>query len=78
MTKIGTAIYENGVFKPEQAVALESGARVDIVVADADEIERGAAKFRARFPKAVGGLTKEQGEELMQVIDDQFGRVYPR
>lgn len=78
MTKIGTAIYENGVFKPEQAVTLESGARVEIVVAAEDEVERGIADFKKRFPGVVGGITHEEATELMAVIDDQFGRVYPR
>lgn len=77
MTKIGTAIYENGVFRPEQMVTLESGARVDIIAHEADDVDRAIAAFMARFPGVVGGLTHEEATALQSVIDDQFGRVYP-
>lgn len=77
MTKIGTAIYEDGVFKPEGDVTLLPGARVDLVAHEADDVDQAITAFMARFPGVVGGLTHEEATELRSVIDDQFGRVYP-
>lgn len=85
MTRVATAIYEDGVFKPETSVELESGARVEVVLLDPSttptandpamqkcpsDVEE---RIRKRFPKTYGSLTPEEGREMMRVIDEQFG-----
>lgn len=67
------AIYENGIFRPQGAVALPSGALVDVILPDvpADPV----AHLRARFPNSFGGLPEKDASEMMAAIEEEFGRI---
>lgn len=123
MTKTITAVFENGLLRPDEPLDLEAGQRVELRIRDdkpwlspeeADNIlrdideqfgmaklakrrtpppreyfpkreltpeqeaeaERNIAELKKRFPNSIGSTTKEEAEELMRVIDEQFG-YYP-
>jgi len=47
------------------------------VTRDQDE-DAAVAEMKARFPESFGTMSKEDGEELMRIIDAEFGKVDPR
>ena len=71
MSQIITAIFENGVLKPEQPLALPSGERVQIIVVpDRSREEREQAwrkleQLHKEFPINSGGdrMTRDQLHE---------------
>ena len=69
------AVFENGVFRPDAPVDLPSGAKVDLMVAEPQD--DAVAILKARFPNSFGGLPREDGEEMMRAIDEEFGRIDP-
>jgi predicted DNA-binding antitoxin AbrB/MazE fold protein len=53
------AIYENGVFKPQEPISLPPGAKVEVSLPeDRDPVEI----MRERFPLSFGALSDEDAE----------------
>jgi predicted DNA-binding antitoxin AbrB/MazE fold protein len=69
------AVFENGVFKPEAPVSLVPGARVEIVLPD--EGMATSEELRLRFPNACAALSAQDADEIMRIIDEEFGRIDP-
>lgn len=69
------AVFENGVFRPNTPVDLPSGARVDLMMAESQDDP--VAILKARFPDSFGGFPREDGEEMMRAIDEEFERIDP-
>jgi len=69
------AVYENGVFRPNAPVNLPSGAKVDLIMPEPQDDP--VTILKARFPNSFGGLSREEGEEMMRAIDEEFGRIDP-
>lgn len=67
------AVFENGVFRPVIPVVLPQGVRVEVCIPDSDRATPDG--LRARFPLSCGVLPPEEADEIMRVIDGEFGRV---
>lgn len=68
-------VFENGVFRPIQRVDFPEGSNVDILVPEpgVDPL----AKLKAKYPDTFGWLTPLEAQEMMEAIDEQFGRINP-
>ena len=69
------AVFENGVFKPNAPVDLPSGSKVELIISESQDDP--VAIMRARYPNSFGGLPREDGEAMMKIIDEEFGRIDP-
>lgn len=69
------AVYENGVFRPTTPVDLPSGTKVDLILIEPHDDP--VAILKARFPNSFGGLSREDGEEMMRIIDEECERIDP-
>jgi predicted DNA-binding antitoxin AbrB/MazE fold protein len=74
MTKTISAIYENGVFRPEEPLELTTGSRVDVVIRQPNQEpwEKLRLRLKAKFPNSFGTVSREDGEEMMRVINERF------
>lgn len=69
------ATYEDGVFRPAEHLDLASGTQVELFLKEpADDP---AALLRARYPDSFGGRSRDEGEAMMKIIDDEFERIDP-
>ena len=69
------AVFENGVFKPNEPVDLPSGSKVHLIVPEPQDDP--VAIMKARYPNSFGGLSDEDAEEMRKVIEEQCERVDP-
>jgi predicted DNA-binding antitoxin AbrB/MazE fold protein len=69
------AVFENGVFKPNAPVDLPSGAKVDLIVSESQDDP--VAIMKARYPQSFGCMPAEDADEMLHIIDEEFGRVNP-
>jgi predicted DNA-binding antitoxin AbrB/MazE fold protein len=69
------AIYENGVFKPAEAIALAAGTTVHVLLPES--IEEKMERLRTRYPNSFGVLTPEAADELTRIVDEDRGRIEP-
>ena len=69
------ATFENGVFKPQTPVSLHPGAQVEVLLPE--DARATSDELRARFPNACGVLPAVDADEIMHIIDDEFGKVDP-
>lgn len=67
------ATYENGMLKPSELLELPSGARVELLLCEPQDDP--VAILRMRYPDSFGGMSPEVGEELKQIIEEEFGHV---
>ena len=67
------AIYENGIFRPEEPVALEDGTRVEILVPQTVSLTR--EEMKERFPKSWGVLTADEADRIAQAIEEACGQI---
>ena len=68
------AIYENGVFRPQEPIDLPSGSRVVISLPDdRDPVE----VMRERFPLSFGALSDEDAEKMKRAIEEECERIDP-
>lgn len=68
-------VYEDGVFRPEVPVNLPNGSQYQLVVDDSPEAR--LTQLQARFPKAFGGFPKKDADEILAIIEGEFGVVEP-
>lgn len=68
-----SAVFENGIFRPDSPVDLPSGARVDLTVAEPQDDP--VAIMEARFPNSFGGLSDEDAEEMRKAIEEDCERI---
>lgn len=68
------ATYENGVFRPTESVSMPAGTKVRVLVESDEEL---IARMKARYPNSFGIITPEEGDEMMRIIDEEFGKVDP-
>lgn len=69
------AIYENGVFKPDRPVDLPSGSKVDLILPEGQDDP--VAIMKARYPQSFGCMLPEDADEMLRIIDQEFGKVNP-
>jgi len=69
------AIFENGVFRPEQPVHLPAGSHVEVLLPEEPHATREA--LRKRFPDSYGVLSARDAEEIQRAIDEEFRKVDP-
>lgn len=67
------AVFENGIFRPNTPVDLPSGTQVNLIMAEPQDDP--VAILKARFPNSFGGLSREDGEEMMKAIEEACERV---
>jgi len=75
-----SAIYENGVFRPEGPVDLAPGARVDVTFPETPTTSGRTytvEELRELFPKSAGVLSQQDHDEMMKAIDEEFGKIEP-
>ena len=72
MTRTVDAIYEDGVFKPEQPVALEEKTRVHLVIEDASPAEDHDDPTGWKTAESFVGFIKEapDGEPIAREHDE--------
>ena len=70
-----TAVFENGVFRPNAPVDLPSGAKVDLIMPE--PLDDPVAIMKARFPNSFGGLSNEDAEEMRKGIEEECERIDP-
>ena len=66
---------ETPILKP-QPVPLATPAPTPAPIPSAEE-EEAIEEMRRRFPNLVGTLTPEEAEEMMHLIDEEFGQIDP-
>ena len=72
--KTVAAIYENGVFRPKESVALLPGAEVEVIIPD----ERDPVEImKQKYPLSFGVMSDEDAAEMARVIEEECGRVDP-
>lgn len=70
-----SAIYENGVFRPEERPDIPEGSRVEVrVPSEAGDL---VEEMRRRYPGSFGAMSHEDAEEMREIIDREFGKVDP-
>jgi predicted DNA-binding antitoxin AbrB/MazE fold protein len=74
MSKV-LAIFENGVFKPEEPVNLRPGTKVEVTLPD--EQLSPSEQLHRRYPLILDDLSDEEAAELTQIIEEEFGQVDP-
>jgi predicted DNA-binding antitoxin AbrB/MazE fold protein len=67
------AIYTNGVFRPDHPPVLPEGARVEVLLPDADEVFNGGS----RFSRVIGAIPEKELEQIRTDIAEAFDRVDP-
>ncbi len=75
------ATYRNGKLDPTEALDYAEGEKLEISIRKAPipsaEEEEAIEEMRRRFPNLVGTLTPEEAEEMMHLIDEEFGQIDP-
>jgi predicted DNA-binding antitoxin AbrB/MazE fold protein len=69
------ATYEDGALRPTERLDLPAGAQVELFLREPQDDP--IAVLKMRFPHSFGGLPNRDAEEMMQAIDEEFGRVDP-
>ena len=73
-----TAVFENGILRPLQAVqGLNEHSRVDITITSAESDQKVRASG-SRLGDLVGSISKADGAEMMKIIDEEFSKVDAR
>lgn len=68
MSRMIEAVYENGVFRPLEAVTLPEGEHVQVTVPEVtEEIQRRVAALDA-FDAALENLTEEQWQQFDETV----------
>ena len=67
------AVFDEGVFKPIDPIDLPHGSKVELIVTRPHDDP--VAVLKIRYPQSFGVLAREDGECLMKIIDEQFGRI---
>lgn len=73
--RVISAVYANGVFRPDQPVDLPAGAQVQVTLPDSTESR--ADRLRKRFPNSIGTLSPDEADRIQVAIEEQFERVNP-
>lgn len=65
------AVYENGIFRPQEPVELPAGAHVQVMLPDSDPL----ADIRARFNRVIGAIPLQDIDRMEADIEEAFGKV---
>ncbi len=69
------AIYEEGVFKPQEDPTLPQGTMVHLILAEGSDDPTEIMK--QRFPLSFGCLPDADAAEMRQAIEEAFERIEP-
>jgi predicted DNA-binding antitoxin AbrB/MazE fold protein len=69
------AIFDHGVFRPQAPVSVPQGTEVRVLIPENARDVRDSLK--TRFPDSIGVLRPEDAAEIMQAVEEAFGRVDP-
>jgi predicted DNA-binding antitoxin AbrB/MazE fold protein len=73
MSKV-LAIYEYGVFKPEEPVNLVPGTRVELILPDARMSP--SELLRRRYPNILY-VPDEDAREMTRIVEEELGQMNP-
>jgi predicted DNA-binding antitoxin AbrB/MazE fold protein len=69
------AVYEGGVFKPQDDLTLPAGTMVHLILAE--QTDDPVEIMKQRYPISFGCMADEDAEEMTSLIEDAFERVDP-